>query len=296
MTTTEVPPATKRAHEVTCAFLCRWSSVAASGRRGLWYFDIERQEIRFSTDASRHPLATERYLYMPLQNGRRDASIERWFATIEGGFIAFLQRVDAGPLAARPSPLQVAQTVLCAVSFGYRSGFDVHGITRLLTQDAVFRKLFGDFPLADAHRLAIENLSNSIWSEWENYRKLTVLTEMVAPLLVCDHPLLALEGGQQAFLPVGPFSQFVFERAANSGGFLLEFATADEMSTNLAEKLNRFTVERARKWVVARDERQLEALRPQLTLELVSERRRRDRVQYTPFGRSRGTSLWELES
>jgi len=285
--------ATKKPHEVTFAYLRRWASLISGNKRGLWYFDIERQELRFSTEASRHSFATERHLYMALVEGARDQSVERWFGEMETSFVAFLSRVDRNDLANRPPAREVGLALMCAVAFGYRSGFEIRAIEKLLKDDSKFRALYGDPPPEDAHRLAVENMVNVISRELETYRKMTVVSDLAAPLLVCDRPLLVLPASAGAYLPLGTTSLLQLDSAPDATEFRVEFATANPASVDLVGTMNDFTLKRARKWLAAEDKAHLEPYLSQLAPDLVAARRDGDKVEYTPPAEGQKT-WWEI--
>src|SRR5205807_1814429 len=153
-----------------------------------------------SPEPGRHSFAAENQLYMALIDGARDQSVEKWFSGMEAAFISLLTRVEQRAFAPAPPPSEVGLSVLCAVSLGYRSGFDLREIERLLLEDEGFRRQFGE--VEDPHRTALENMVNVITSESDRYRKATFIYDLAAPLLVCDRPLIVLPPGEGAVLPL----------------------------------------------------------------------------------------------
>jgi hypothetical protein len=89
-----------------------------------------------------------------------------------------------------------------------------------------------------------------------------------------------------AALPLGHNSVLMLERAPTNTEVLTDFASANE-KTDFIDTLNDLILRRARKWVVANSQEQLERILPSLTPEEVKKRRESDRVEYrAPDGRS----------
>lgn len=282
---------TKKAHEVTFAYLKRWTTADERGSPGVWVFDIPRQKLRFSQEAGRHTFAVETNLYMALIKGARDQSVEKWFSEMEGAFVSVLNRVrnlESSP----PSSMEFSLAVMCAVALGYRSGFEVKEVERLFREEPRFKALLGEND--DAHLAAVENMVNVISQQADRYRKATFLHGLAAPLVICDRPLLVLPSGDGALLPLGPTEVLKLDEAPGAREFVTDFARAGSESAGLAKTINEITVGRARKWVASQSKELLVSLQPLLTLDAVEARRRNDSVEYTPPEKLGRRDWWEI--
>jgi len=290
--------AVKKSHEVTFSYLKAWSAPNSKGRKGIWYFDIERQEIRFSSDADRYSFASENRLYVPKHKGERIEAVEKWLSEAERAFVNFATRFQHKRFSDPLTADDFRRIIFAAVSLAYRSGPEVRHIEDLLLSDSELRARYGVTDADSAHIAAVENMVNIITKQAQFYLsgKCQVIYDFNQQLLVCERPMLDMNSRNIPFavMPLTPSALLSLESNHELQPGLV-FVDGSGMDSQLCSMANNFTIERARKWVVAATRRQLGEVRGLLSSERVEVRSTTDRVVFTPADLLSKGQWWELK-
>ena len=280
--------AKRKNHEVSKFYLKRW---AHNGK--IWMFDIQKQAIEErSTEAT---FAIHNHLYVPIINGVRDDSIEDWFGEAEDKLAAYLQRLDKRDLSRGLPADSYLRIVFALVGLGYRSGYELKLIEKLLQEDETLRSQMGIDDESNLEVVALENLINIVTMQAKSCLNLGmgVMCGLKFPLLTCERPGfdMAQRGFQSFVIPLGPYELALIDRD-NPVGVIT--TTQSEGSKSFVDLANRFTISRARSWVVANDPEILEAIAGELTKEKVAERAATDSVKFTPLSDEERAAGWSL--
>lgn len=275
-----------RNHEVQRAYLEQWLS--PSDPRDLWYIDLsplqrhQAVSVQGETPALRAnggfrckaEFAIEDYLYVPVRSDGRDDSLENEFADLESHMVNLCRAARDGNVHSS-DPKVIKRALLGCLSHCFR---DAYGWRRIL------QGLFGlaadvtmnakDFP-SSAHDWLVRNARRSLVLYNNRASALTWIIHwnIPVPLLTSDRPgwdLATRHGSEltQVFMPLGPNVMLVGQEP--SEGYKkgeLRFVRGSEDHAKTWHKWNIFAVERARGWIVATSEQQLNALLPEFTVE-----------------------------
>jgi len=282
---------TRKPHEVTFAYLKSWSTNREK-KRGLWYFDIEQQKIRFATENGRFSFATKRDLYIPKINGQRNQAAEDWLAEAEGDLVCLIKRIVDGDFNRKISLKELWKVVFALVSLGYRSAPEIRKITEKILGNPQWCEYFGVTDQASAHKAVVENMVNRISERARFYMggNIQILFQLDHPLLVCERPLSDMR--ELALMPLTPNAALKMEPRTASIVPELTWYKPSVGAREFCSTLNSFTLESARKWVVAQNPDLLESIRDELTLEKVRARSEMERVIFTTPNENEGASMW----
>lgn len=256
--------AKRRNHTVPKALLKRWL-VNHAGVQGLWVLDCAAGKVSF------HPgdeaaFAIRDYRYVPIRtdaNGQayRDETVEDWFSQGENDLAAVTELALSGQLAA-VKPSMLGGLVQAIILLGFRSSYEFDRIANLFasqhtgwTPDDVDRALVDHYARAYSAKLAQ-------FKNWDYH----LMPVDDASLLVCDRPtfdaslhrpptpMLTTPLAKNLLMIATPPATHQRTRGNLSVGWLT-------YKPHLVAKVNEWTVERARAFVVG-DPNVLAALQP----------------------------------
>lgn len=288
----------KETHEVAKGYLKRWKNTDGK----LWVFDIESQSIQErSLEAT---FAVEDFLYVPLVDGIRDDSTEDWFCKAENELARFIKKLSKRDFHTPLHHEKLFLTVLGIVGLCHRSSYELRMIERAVESDQDLRTKLGiNLDSSEArHIFAVENMINLITKQTELFctGAISIAYDYKSDLLVCDRPGfdMTVRGHGVNVIPLGPKEMMYIELGSERPPSFVHgvsyFQVQNEQS--IVDTVNHFTIERARKWVVARTRQQLEEIAPQLSKELVAKRQLTDRMVFTPLTEAERERGWRLRT
>ncbi|MEQ1564788.1 MAG: DUF4238 domain-containing protein [Myxococcota bacterium] len=281
-------------HEVARSFLRRWRHPVPDTTDKLWALDVRTSTIEErSLEAT---FAIGRFIYVPRVNGKRDDRMEDWFGEAEQALSEFLERVDGGRLD-QIDPKQHTRIVFALAGLAVRSEYEVR---RLQAAVAEREDLRSGMALAtddedSIHLAVVDNLINHVTMIAESLagRTLQVALDCDDEPLVCDRPAVYSPKLATLLVPLGPRSFCVIDGRAQLGPAAMTFPGRGR-TAELVQQLNRWTVERARRWVVAATRPQLETIRQAYTPELLARREAADAITVTPVSEEERARLWSF--
>lgn len=277
-----------RNHEVQRAYLEQWLS--PSDPRSLWYIDLSplqrQEEVSVQSEASapkakggyrcKAHFAIHDYLYVPEGPDGRDDSLEEDFAKLESDMMNLCRTANNGNVHSE-DPAIIRRALMGSLSHCFR---DAYGWKRF-TQE--FPSITHDELVSNA-KISLgryENrVSNLAWS---------IVWNLPVSLLISDRPGWDWATRHDSahtiiFMPLGPNVMLIgMEPRDSCKAGELNFLEAKANQAEFCNKYNTATVERARGWIVATSEQQLEALLPELTVAKYEHRVNSDKlVQFDP--------------
>lgn len=275
-----------RNHEVQRAYLEQWLSPIEP--RALWYIDLsplqrnQTVSVRGEKPALRAnggfrckaDFAIEDYLYVPERPDGRDDSLEDEFAELESDMVNLCRAARDGTVHSR-DPMVIKRALVGCLSHCFRDAYGwrriLQGLFELAPDVSMNAK---DFP-PSAHDWLVRNARNSLSLYHKRASALTWIIYWNIPvlLLTSDRPgwdLATRHGSEltQVFMPLGPNVMLIGQEPSegHKKGELC-FVRGSEDHAKTWHKWNSFAVERARGWIVATSEQQLDALLPEFTVE-----------------------------
>jgi len=252
--------AKKNNHEVARAFLNRWATDHGLDTPQLAMLDARSGKVE--TRSIKAGFAVGRYLYVPKIDGEHDDRVEDWFGMAEQALVEFLRRNDARDFSAMTHQ-QWVHIVYGLVGLAHRGAHDVAKLREAVKADKSLQKKLNTSGNDHAiHHAVVENVVNRI--NRDVYRllggTLTILTDCTKEVLVCDRPAICQVRGEERTLlvPLGPSTLAVMDR--QSDGVPVKVISETEHgvdSAKFVDMLNSFTIKRARRWVVGRDQAML---------------------------------------
>lgn len=275
-----------RNHEVQRAYLEQWLSPIDS--RDLWYIDLrplqrhQAVSVQGETPALRAnggfrckaEFAIEDYLYVPWRLDGRDDSLENEFAELESHMVNLCRAARDGH-AHSSDPKVIERALVGCLSHCFR---DAYGWRRILqglfglTADVTMNAR--DFPSSE-HEWLVRNARRSLFLYRKRASELTwtIHWNISVPLLTSDRPCWdsATRAGSELIgilMPLGPDVMLIGQEPSEGykAGELC-FCRGSKAHAKIWHKWNIFAVERARGWIVATSEQQLNALLPEFTVE-----------------------------
>jgi len=255
--------AKKNNHEVARAFLDRWATDHGLGTPQLAMLDARSGEVQ--ARSIKAGFAIGKYLYVPKIDGEHDDRVEDWFGTAEQALVEFLRRNDARDFSAMTHQ-QWVHIVYGLVGLAHRGAHDVEKLRDAVKADKSLQKKLNTSGNDHAiHHAVVENVVNRI--NRDVYRllggTLTILTDCTKEVLVCDRPAICQVRGEERtlLLPLGPSTLGMMERPFQGQPVrVLSEAEHGVNSGPLVDMLNSFTIKRARRWVVGRDQAMLKSI------------------------------------
>jgi hypothetical protein len=274
-------PAKRRNHTVPKALLKRWLTKEGEAV-GHWVLDCKTATIGFrpGTEAS---FAISEFRYVPVrapqgQPAYRDETVEDWFSRGENDLALVTDRLGKKQSLAGASDA-IGGFIQAAVLLGFRSAYEYELFDQALkhadpslTEDEVTRRVVDHFKTTYAAKLRQ-------FSNWD-YQ---IVPSLDQPLLICDRPMfdMTIRGESQEMLvvPLTPSVMLVGRAPSDIHRKSLSLTVSDRTSPAIADLLNRFTVERAREFIVGLPA-QLKALQPSFAAQAFSERKALDRFVF----------------
>ena len=249
-------PAKRNNHTVPKALLKRWLTTH-QGQIGHWVLECTSNQVSFKP-GSEARFAISDYRFVPVREDDgttpyRDEAVENWFSRGENDLALITD------LLLRKAPLPqntgaIGGFVQAVILLGYRSAYEYLLQERLLgstdaslSEWALGRKVVDHFRRTYSQKL--EQFKN-----WD-YRLFFCTDEQV---LVCDRPLFDMtvhhSKTEMLLIPLSPSLILVASPPKDRSRKDLTLTTADLKSSGIAALANKFTIERARQFVIGTPE------------------------------------------
>jgi len=279
--------AKKKNHTVTRGYLTGWKAAGPEGRNGLWYFDLEKGEVAFSSSLNA-PFAISKYLYSPKNiDGIRDDRFENWISESESDLCSFVRNYSSAK-PVRSNPKVVLNAINSAICMGYRSEYTVK------TLEAELLKQNPDIDIGILKLTVLNDLYETAHERMRFFRDGTILVlrGISSPLLTNDQPFWDMTPQDEAH-PIGMFTlspNCLMLLSPNHKqpdcGFKVVFRPARECS-ELVDFARLAAMRMARKWVVCSSEREARDVAAYLTEERIAEAASTDRLRPMPYTEAR---------
>ncbi len=281
-------------HEVGKSYLRAWKDENLPNK-GIWYFDLETQVIE--PRSNKATFAIQNYLYVPKIDGMRIDSVEDWLSVSEDALAKFIRRIDVRDFETPISENELVKVELGLLSLSYRSGYEFRTLEKQLQCDNAMREQMGIKDESMIHRVVVENMINVIELQRKQYcgGNISVVFDCKYPLLVCDRPGFDADVRGYPFnvIPLKPDAVIMLEKPDPVRIGKLRWIKHDG-NPEFVQMVNDMTVKRARKWIVASSQEQLEILRDQVTPEQIKERKAKDNVTFKPLDETTKNRFWSL--
>lgn len=261
-----------RNHQIPRCLLKHWST-KKENKKGIYYFDFEKQEIIFSPGEAAS-FAIVNFLYVPkLPNSQRDDSLEVDFSKGESD----LARLIDATIKSRQDKISIdtAQKVIrTCIALAYRSGYYSARAALSLTK--------GNETDSKLHLDVIEITRKTIsrrQKELENW-SYCIIKNLDNDLFINETPFIdnpMQKNGQNiVFMPLHPRILMVGVPSLD-GKFHIRWDDAKNGNVNVNE-YNKWAVETARCFLVSKTESQLHCMKDQLSRNKILERMGKDKV------------------
>lgn len=260
-------------HEVTAGLLRGWLGRDAKSRQGIWYWNLhEGVDAPSFEEGKKANFAGHDFLYVGNKSGEPITTVmEDMLAKHESSLVKLAQALWE-KRATQSSVDKWAPLALTAILTGaFRSNWSISKIGALLALDEQARMHY----IADQFRATL-----LLYRGWE----FDFFQDTAAPLLICDAPFFDMrirqdsledQVGDVCMMPLGPHAYMMGSRSARpisnrpilaptlgepldlaSWGITVKLAR-QSVPERLVELTNKFTLHRARGWIVAATEKQL---------------------------------------
>lgn len=256
-------PAKRRNHTVPKALLKRWLT-EVDGTVGHWVLDCDTGQIAFKPGAGAS-FAISEFRYVPVRapNGQtpyRDETVEDWFSQGEND-LALITGLLLNGQSLENRGDTVGGFIQAAILLGFRSAYEYEAFERVLisvapslADDEIARRVVDHFRSAYSRKL-------KQFANWD-YQ---VVPSPSESLLVCDRPMFDMTvhrlGQEMLVIPLAPSLMLVASPPSNRSRKILSFTVSDKTSSKVVTLANRFTVERARQFIVGHPD-QLKEVQP----------------------------------
>lgn len=263
----------KKNHTVPRGLLKNWVG-KSNGKVGLHYFDIIGGKQKFEP-GNKAKFAITDYIYVPIDaDGKRDDELENWFSVDENGLAAVATTIFQKQVSQPIKPKLLAQFVRSCIALGYRSDY------QFLRSGAEHPFRSDQDTENSVHNRAINNFKQLFSVKIEQFKdwRFTILYNLQKNLLIGDQPFFdaTIRNPPTDFvsMPIAPNALLFGSSTGMPPDQIRSSVAVVDASTNLkiVEKHNRFVIERARKWVVAKTPEELKAITSEFSAEKMSHR------------------------
>lgn len=240
----------KKKNHVTPKCLIKQWEVEGEKYRGVFVYENEKKEIKFSCGEGQKPFsfAIEKYIYVPEVDGKRIDSLENWFADVEGNLAFFIEQlrnsIEGLPLLRDKGAFH--KFLIAIFSLKNRSKYDLECVSKYLEKNPELKSQLEVQINSDVHLVVLENLINCTTDEAIEYRNsfITVFKNSSGNLILSDRPFLfdVFEG--LSFLVLSPYLFITIKKSEKSEYTVVE---ADE---KFIDFLNKKIAENSRYWIV----------------------------------------------
>lgn len=267
----------RRNHEVPRGLLRNWIG-SCGGKARFHYRSLHDFQTKFEVGQQAKFAITD-YLYVPYsEKGERDDELENWFSIDENSLAKLAKAARRG----RPEQITqhklITQAIRACVALGYRSAYQFYCTTEFFARN---QRAPGP---GIVHHAAVQNA-------WHTYRlkfaqllnwDYRILYGLCADLLTNDRPFhdWTLRSPPQSLvtMPLAPSALLIGKPPDDQERRELTFAFVPfHGNDSIIDQHNRFILETARHWVVAKTEAQLAAIAAELLRRRVQERMKLDR-------------------
>lgn len=246
----------KRNHYVPQFILRGWVTRGLK-YSGVWVYDIREERSFFSnaTGAKAFSFAATDDLYVPKIDGKRSASMEKWFGGQESALSKVvreaLQKRDI--LTDRATYDELAALTFALVGLEHRSRHEIEASTRAVRDDPDLRKIISSNPERDIHRLVLENIINDTTNTVQELGHVEITFFETENSLICsDRPaFLHDEIGHFVVLTNHCFAVY---HTSSAGLFRYRH---EQARADFVESVDRALTFAARDWIVADSEQNL---------------------------------------
>ena len=274
-------PAKHRNHTVPKALLKRWLT-AFDGNVGHWVLDCDSGQIEFKPGAEAS-FAISEFRYVPVrtpdgQAQYRDETVEDWFSRGENDLALITDcLLKKESLADRGNA--VGGLIQAAILLGFRSAYEYEMFERVMTSadpsladDEIARRVVDHFRSTYSRKL-------KQFATWD-YQ---IVPNPGESLLVCDRPMFDMTvhrlGQGMLVIPLAPSLMLVATPPSERSRKSLSFTVSDKTSSQIVTLANRFSVERARRFVVGLPD-QLKAIQPAFATSALEARKATDQIVF----------------
>lgn len=271
--------AKRQNHTVPRGLLKHWMC-EKDGDEGHWVLDVPTASISF-WPGKKAKFAISEYQYVPVRTPTnagpyRDQEVEDWFMVGETDLAIVIEGLVKGTPLTNTSK-SFASFIQAAILLGYRSAYEY---------DVLGRDFASKHPNESPVEIAVRvvdafkttySVKLQQFSNWD-YQ---ILTDQPEPLMICDRPLFDMtihrSGTPVLEIPLTPSMLMVATppQDPNRRGFT--FQVLNHSAKKLTDLANKFTVERARQFVVGHPE-QLRAVQHMFAPQKLADRMKTDRM------------------
>lgn len=274
----------RRNHTVPKALLKRWR-VENGGHQGHWVLDCDTGAVSFhlGKEAS---FAIRDYCYVPVRStpgggAHRDESLEDWFSVGESALANTTDVILRG--GGRMKQCDFDQLLAAAILLGYRSAYEYQMMEKAIRTASPQASADEVGSLTVDHFRNLYRLKLAEFSDWS----FSIFHGFPAPLVVCDRPLFDMtlhrSATQTVLIPLGP-DWLLVGSPRKAGEALRDGISSYPATEKLMEMANRFTVERARHFVVGTREQLLHIASQNFSGEQFAKRKAADSLVLTVEG------------
>lgn len=242
----------KKNHYIPRVILKNWVTTGPQ-YEGVHVFEIDANKFSFSASkgSSGFSFAIVNDLYVPILEGGRVVSAEKWLSGLEGTIGSVLPMVLAGGDIQYASPSTALKFVMGLLSLEFRAEYILDRFKETLEKDLDVRSFLGLHSDRTVHQIIVENIVNSV----DEYARrllpvrMTILQTNTSEFIVTDRPVVDEQYVGQRIIVVAPSIAIALEQGAPP--FSYQYSPVKD---DLVHSINIALATNARSWIAGTSE------------------------------------------
>jgi len=271
----------KKNHYIPKVILKHWAS-KGSKYDGVHVYEIESQSNSFSTanGGSGFSFAIVNDLYVPIIDGERVVSAEKWLSGLEAEIGKTLPQITVGGDIRYDSLSSAAKFIMALLSLEFRSEYLLKKFKETIDSDSKIQEFVGKKNGRTTNQIVVENIVNSVD---EHFRRLTPIQMTIfqttsSEFIISDRPVLDESYVGQRIVVLTP--QIAVAITQGSQPYEYKYVTAKD---ELVHSINEFIAINARSWIAAKTESTLKRYQPLIGSDRWTKARDTEKIVTQPF-------------
>ena len=271
----------KKNHYIPKVILKHWITKGLK-YDGVHVYDIEKQAFSFSSanGSSGFSFAIVNNLYVPILEGERVVSAEKWLSGLEAEIGKTLPQIVTGGDIRYDSLLSATKFIMGLLSLEFRSEYLLKKFKEAIDADSKIQEFVGKKDGRTTDQIVVENIVNSVD---EHFRRLSPIQIIVfqtttSEFVLSDRPVLDESYVGQRIIVLTP--QIAISITQGHQQFEYKYVTAQD---DLVHSINEFITVNARSWIAAKSDVSLKKYQPLIGSERWIKAKDSEKIEVHPF-------------